>query len=132
MDVFEAFPNAIVTGVWQIGQYQRGSLVGSVWDADEAQQIDVIIDEGDDSNINAGDNAEALDADLLLYVRPGQLPTTNPRALASGYLVYDSENGDYFAIIKADMGRNQDSGQIEHVELFLRQTDATAISTESL
>lgn len=131
MDVFSAFPNAIVSGVWQISQYQRGSLVGSVWDADEATSLDVIIDEGDNSNINAGSNAEPLEADLLLYAIPDQLPTTNPRALASGYLLYDSENEDYFAIIRADIGKNQDTGEIEHIELFLRQTDATLIHTES-
>ena len=131
MDVFSAFPNAIIYGVWQISQYQEGSLVGSVWDADSASDLDVIIDEGDNTNVNAGSNPQALDADLLLYVKPSQLPTLNPRALASGYLVYDSENDDYFAIIRADIGKNQDAGDIEHVELFLRQTDATLIKTES-
>lgn len=123
MDVFEAFPNAIVSGVYQIGAYQRGSLVGAVWDAEKAVDLDVIIDEGDNSTITTAPNAEPLTADMLLYVRPEQLPTTNPRALASGYLVYDSENDDYFAIIDASLGKNQDNGRLEHVELLLRQTE---------
>ena len=131
MDVFESFPNAIVSDVWQIAQYQEGSLVGSVWDADEAVSLDVIIDEGDASNLNYGSNAEALDADLLLYVRPEQLPTTNPRELTSGYMLYDSENGDYFAIIRASNGKNQETGKIEHLELLLRQTDAIIAKSES-
>ena len=123
MDVFEAFPNAIVSGVYQIGSYQRGSVVGAVWDADNAVNLDVIVEEGDKSSINTAPNAEPLDADLLLYARPEQLPTTNPRALAAGYLIYDSVNDDYFAIIDASIGKNQDNGTIEHIELLLQQTE---------
>lgn len=123
MDVFEAFPNAIVSGVYQIGSYQRGSVVGAVWDADNAVDLDVIVEEGDKSSINTAPNAEPLDADLLLYARPEQLPTTNPRALAAGYLIYDSVNDDYFAIIDASIGKNQDNGTIEHIELLLQQTE---------
>jgi len=132
MDVFSAFPNAIISGIWKIAKYQRGGVVGTYWDADNAYTLDVIVDEGDVSNINAGSNAETLDADLLLYAKPSQLPTTNPRALASGYLVYDSENGDSFAVINAGIGKNQENGEIEHIELLLKQTDiATIESSES-
>lgn len=123
MDVFEAFPAAIVNGVWQIAAYQRGGVVGAVWDAENASELDVIIDEGDDSTINGAPNTEPLDADLLLYAKPDQLPSTNPRALAAGYLLYDSENDDYFAIVDASLGKNQETGELEHVELLLRQTE---------
>lgn len=123
MDVFEAFPNAIVSGVYQIGLYQRGSVVGAAWDANSAVNLDVIVEEGDKSSINTAPNAEPLNADLLLYARPEQLPTTNPRALAAGYLIYDSVNDDYFAIIDASIGKNQDNGKIEHIELLLQQTE---------
>lgn len=123
MDVFEAFPAAVVSGVWQIAAYQHGGIVGSVWDAENATDLDVIVDEGDNSDINSAPNAEPLDADLLLYVKPSQLPTTNPRALAAGYLLYDSENDDYFAVIDASLGKNQETGELEHIELLLRQTE---------
>lgn len=123
MDVFEAFPNAIVSGVWQIAPYQRGSLVGAVFDAEGASNLDVIVDEGNSSTIDSGPNAEPLDADLLIYAKPAQLPTTNTRALASGYLLYDSENGDYFAIVDASVGKNQETGEIEHIELLVKQTE---------
>lgn len=124
MDVFSAFPNAVVSGRFTIGSYQRGTVDGNqfVKEAD----LDVIIDEGDASDIGSAPNAETLTADLLLYVKPEQLPTTNTRALASGYLIYDSEYEDYFAIINASAGKNQDAGQTEHIELLLRQTDAEA------
>lgn len=123
MDVFEAFPNAVISGVYQIGSYQRGGVLGAVWDAENAVNLDVIVDEGDGSSINAAPNAEPLDTDLLIYAKPSQLPTTNPRALAAGYLVYDSEADDYFAIVDAGLGKNQETGQLEHVELLLRQTE---------
>lgn len=124
MDVFSAFPNSIVSNVWMIGAYQRGSVVGNVFDISSASLLNVIIDEGDVTNINASPNAETIDADLLLYVKPSELPTTNPRALASGYLVYDSVNKDFFAVVNASIGKNQDTGEIEHIELLLKQTDS--------
>lgn len=122
MDVFSAFPAAVVSGVYSIGSYQRGTLEGNqfVKEAD----IDVIVDEGDIGDIGAAPNAEVIDADLLLYAKPGQLPTTNPRALTAGYMIYDAENDDYFAIIDASIGKNQETGTIEHIELKLRQIDA--------
>lgn len=123
MDVFEAFPAAVVSGVWQIAAYQRGGILGAVWDGENATDLDVIVDEGDNSDINSAPNTEPLDADLLLYVKPGQLPTTNPRALAAGYLLFDSENEDYFAIIDTSLGKNQETGELEHIELLLRQTE---------
>lgn len=123
MDVFEAFPAAIVSGAWQIAAYQRGGIVGAVWDAENASELDVIVDEGDASTINGAPNAEPLDADLLIYAKPAQLPTTNTRALVAGYLLYDRENSDYFAIVNASVGKNQETGEIEHIELLLRQTE---------
>lgn len=123
VDVFSAFPGAIVSNVWQIAGYQAGTLIGAEFNATEAINLDVIVDEGDDTNINSGSNAQPIDADLLLYAKPEQLPTTNPRALVAGYLIHDSENDDYFAIVDASLGKNQDTGELEHVELLIKQTD---------
>lgn len=123
MDVFDTFPEAIISGVWQIAEYQRGGVVGTVWDAENASSLDVIVDEGSASNINSAPNAEPIDADLLMYAQPSQLPTTNPRELVAGYLVYDSENDDYFAIVDASYGKNQETGELEHIELLLQQTE---------
>lgn len=124
MDVFSAFPGAVVSGRFTIGSYQRGTVEGNQF-LNEGT-LDVIIDEGDASDIGSAPNAEALTADLLLYAKPVQLPTTNPRALASGYLICDAENDDYFAIINASIGKNQQTGNIEHIELLLRQTEVIA------
>lgn len=121
MDVFSAFPSAVVSGQYFIGRFQRGSVEGNQFI--NYGPLDVIIDEGDSGRIGDAPNAEALEADLLLYVKPNQLPTTNTRALTAGYMIYDSEYDDYFAIIDASIGKNQELGEIEHIELLLRQTE---------
>lgn len=128
MDVFKAFPGAVVSGVYSIGSYQRGTLEGNqfVKEAD----IDAIIDEGDTGDIGMAPNAEALEADLLMYVRPDQLPTKNPRALTAGYMIHDECADDYFAIVDASIGKNQHTGRIEHIELLLRQIEAIGESID--
>lgn len=123
MDVFSAFPGAVVSGRFSIGSYQRGTLEGNQFSL--ISSLDVIIDEGDIGEIGRAPNAETLEANILLYVKPEQLPTTNPRALTAGYIIYDQEYDDYFAIINASVAKNQNVGQIEHIELLLRQTEAT-------
>lgn len=126
MDVFSAFPAAVVSGVWKIAAYQRGTVLGVVFDLEKASELDVIVDESDAGSIDSAPNAEPLDADLILYARSEQLPTLNVRALVAGYLLYDSDNDDYFAIVDAGAGRNQETGNVEHVELFVKQTEVAA------
>ena len=109
--------------MWQISASQRGGLIGTVFDAENAVGLDVIVDEGNATTIDSAPNAEPLDADLLIYVQPAQLPTTNTRALVAGYLLYDSESDDYFAIVDASVGKNQETGEIEHIELLVKQTE---------
>ena len=121
IDVFSAFPSAVVSGVYSIGSYQRGTVEGNQFT--KIANLDAIVDESDMGEIGLAPNAEVLDADLLMYAKPSQLPTTNTRALVSGYMIYDADNDDYFAIINAGIGKNQETGQIEHIELLLRQID---------
>lgn len=119
LSIFEVFSGAIVSGVWQIGHCQRGSVVGNVFvkDAD----IDVIIDEGSNSQIDT--TPESLHADLLVYVRPEQMPTIRANKLVSSFMLYDSSEDDYYQIIDAGVGKNQHKGVIEHLELKVVQTE---------
>lgn len=119
--VFEAFPNGIISGVYQIGRCQRGTLEGNRFA--KTGDLDVLVDEGGYAEINNAPNAAGLSIDLLMYAKPEQLPTTNTRALVSSYMIYDSERDDYFAITRAGLGKNQETGEIEHVELELTQTE---------
>lgn len=126
--VFSAFPNALISGRYSIGKYQRGTLIGNVFD--KYGDLEVIVDEGQSSSISNAPNAETITADLLMYARPEELPTTNVRELASSCMIYDTETGDYFEIIDASVGKNQENGQIEHIQLLLRQTEAGDAESE--
>lgn len=117
--IFDAFPNAIVYGVWQIGVCQHGTVVGNQFT--KISDVDVVVDEGSSSNVNT--TPEALNSDILIYACPNQIPTINTNALVSDYMMYDSENDKYYEIVDAGIGMNQHTGQIEHIELRLLQTE---------
>lgn len=123
ISVFEVFRNAIITGEWEIGTCQHGSVVGNVFE--KVADLDVILDEGSNSNVNA--TPETLNSDLLVYVKPEQLPTTRTRKLVSGYMLHNSVDDDYFEIIDAGIGKNQHTGQIEHLELKVVQTEVADV-----
>jgi len=119
--IFNAFPNAIITGVWQIGTCQHGTLIGNIFT--KTGDIDVIIDEGNNSSVNT--DIETLKSDMLLYCKPEQMPTLNTNTLVSGYMLYNSEEDSYYMIIDAGIGKNQHTGNIEHIELKVVQTEVT-------
>lgn len=120
MTVFDAFPNAIEQG-WQIAQVTYSSITGNT--VTNGADIDVIIDEGSSSDANQAPNAAGLYADTLVYTKPDQMPTTDTSALVAGYVLIDP-NERTWEIIDAGQGKNQDNGQIEHIELKIRQIGA--------
>lgn len=117
--IFDAFPNAIVSGVWQIGSCQHGTVVGNEFK--RIASIDVIVDEGFNSSINS--TPETLSSDMLIYCMPCQMPSLNANTLVSGYMLYNTVDDTYFQIVDAGMGKNQHTGEIEHIELRLVQTE---------
>lgn len=119
ISIFKAFANAIISGVWQIGTSKRGSVVGTTFT--KVADLDVVIDEGSSADIST--TPEELKSDLLVYVKPEQMPTIRTNKLVSGYLLYDSSEGDYYEIIDAGVGKNQHTGEIEHLELKVVQTE---------
>lgn len=121
LSVFEAFPNALIRGIYQIGKCQRGTLEGNRFV--KIRDLDVLVDMGDYSDINNAPNAAELMSDMLLYCKPEQLPTIYSKKLCSTYMIYDSQNDDYFQIVRANWGKNQNTGELEHVELELVQTE---------
>lgn len=120
LSIFRAFPNAIITGVWSIGQFQHGSIVGNVFN--KCADLDVIVDEGSSSKIDK--RVEELKSDLLIYVNPAQLPTLSTNKLVSAYMLYNRDEDAYYEIIDAGIGKNQETNIIEHVELKVVQVDA--------
>lgn len=121
MTVFDAFPNAIIQV--KIAQIAYSSITGNDIDLENAETIDAIVDEGSSSDANPSPNAAGLYADTLIYTRPEQLPTTDTSTLVSDYAIIDSQDRTW-EITDAGVGKNQDSGQIEHVELRIRQVGA--------
>lgn len=119
--IFNAFPKAIISGVWQIGTCQHGTLIGNVFE--KTADIDVVIDEGNNSSIDT--DIETIKSDMLIYCRPEQMPTLNTNTLVSGYMLYDSSEDNYYMIVDAGVGKNQHTGVIEHIELKVVQTEVT-------
>lgn len=128
--IFNAFPNAIISGVWVIGTCQHGTVVGNTFNA--LNGLDVIIDEGYNSDINT--TPEAINSDMLLYVKPCQMPkevnqlmTTSQivTALVTNYMLYNTADDSYYMIVDAGVGKNQHTGRIEHIELKVLPTEVT-------
>lgn len=128
ISIFDAFPNAIISGIWQIGTCQHGTVIGNQFKSLRA--IDVIIDEGYNSNINT--TPETIGSDMLIYVKPCQMPKkvnklmmTNQIVieLVANYMLYNSANDTYYMIIDAGVGKNQHTGNIEHLELKVKETE---------
>ena len=125
LSIFKAFSNAIIYGVWQIGTSQRGTVTGSKFT--KVADLDVVLDEG--AAVNLTSTPEVLtsnrNSDLLVYVKPEQMPTTRANKLVSWYMLYDSVEGDYYEIIDVGIGKNQHTGLVEHLELRVVQTEVS-------
>lgn len=121
ISVFDAFRDGVIHGIYEIGRCARGTITGNQFVAEN--DLDTIIDDGNYTTIDNAPNAAEQMTDMLMYVKPDQLPTRNPRALAASYMIHDKTTDEYFAIVRANIGRNQHDGHIEHIELELTQTE---------
>lgn len=120
MTVFEAFPNAITE--WAIGKAKFSTITGNTVNTSQISTLHVIIDAGESSEPNQSPNAQAINSDTLIYCQPSELPTLNPAELCASYIVGPANSSIAYAIIDAGIGKNQETGVIEHVELKIRQT----------
>lgn len=119
MDVFEAFPNAIITAY--IAPISYGTIEGNR--LGQRQEIHIILDEGSNANQNPSPMNATIQSDSLIYCKPHEMPTTDASTLVADYAIINAD-GRIFAIEDAGIGRNQDTGRIEHIELKLRPTGA--------
>lgn len=122
MDVFEAFPEAIIRGQWQLGEVLRGTIRGKKFN--NSVSIDVIVDEGTYATTDRSPSAEYESSDTLIYARVSNLPTLDTAKLAANYIWYNVKTNGYYDIRQANLGKNQDTGVVEHVEFLLRPTEA--------
>ena len=128
--IFDAFPNAVISGVWQIGTCKHGTVVGNTYNS--INYIDVII--GEEYNSNVTTTPESVQSDLLLYVKPCQMPKEVNglmltgqivQGLVANYMLYNSATDSYYMIVDAGIGKNQHTGRIEHIELKVLPTEVT-------
>lgn len=122
MDVFEAFPEAIIGGEWQLGEVKRATVRGKKFG--NPVTLKVIVDEGTYAVTDRSPSAEYETSDTLIYARASDLPTLDTAKLAANYLWYNLKTNGYFNIREANLGKNQDTGAIEHVEFLIRPTEA--------
>lgn len=123
MNVFEAFPNAIEQ--MSIVEVDYGTVIGNT--TGEATTIRVIKDEVTTVDPTNSPNAASIATDTLLYVVPADLPTTDTSELVSSYIIQDAKGRSY-EIIDAGAGKNQHTGELEHIELKIRPTETIARS----
>lgn len=122
MDVFSIFPEAIISGAWELGQVKRGTRRGKEFS--DAVTVDVIIDEGTYSVTDRSPSAQYEDSDTLIYARASDLPTLDTATLGAGYMWHNVITDTYYNIREASLGKNQAGGVVEHVEFLLRPTEA--------
>lgn len=120
MDVFTAFPHAINNTDWELGEIKFSTAVGNEYA--KIKTLSVIVDEANGAKENQSPNVANLDADVLLYVKPDQLPTTNINRLVASYGIKNTTTDEYYQIVSVGIGRNQENNRIEHIELKLLPT----------
>lgn len=118
MTVFEAFPNGLEA--WKIGTMAYSTISGNA--AANWETINVIADEVQNQTKQTL-NAPGIESDTLLYCKPAELPSTSIPTLISDYAVKDPD-GRIYSIIEAATGKNFETGELEHIELIVRQTGA--------
>lgn len=127
MTVFDAFPNGIEE--WGLAIAHYSTLTGNTYElGDSAIKLHVIIDEAQSTDPNPAPNAQGIEADTLVYCIPDELPTLDTAALCAGYVCGPWTGEKVYSIIDAAIGKNQETGIIEHVELRVRQTTAEGVS----
>lgn len=121
MDVFNTFPEAVVAGVWELGQVRRGTRRGKEFS--NALVLEVIVDEGTYSVTDRSPSVQYEDSDTLVYARATDLPTLDTATLGAGYMWHHIPSDTYYNIREANLGKNQNKGAVEHVEFLLRPTE---------
>lgn len=117
MDVFSSFKNAIITDDWSLGVVEISTDVGRIYKDDGLKSV--IVDEGADGDIKAPD-ADVIRTDTLIYAMPSEMPTMNPAELVASYYWHCESTDQYYRIVEVGIGKNQDSGIVEHIEFRVR------------
>lgn len=121
MDVFEAFPNDIISEQYELGEVNYAMEEGTEFT--NGQLCDVIIEEENTAEHDRSTSANEEYTDMLIYARPEQMPTLVAAKLTNSYMWHNTVNDFYYEIITALLGKNQETGEVEHIEFKVRQTE---------
>lgn len=119
--VFEAFPNAIVSDDWKLGVLAENTEIGKQWS--DLGFKSVIVDEASTSDIDTAPSAEGITSDTLLYAKPSEMTGLSVAKFVASYYWYQVSADQYYRIIEVGVGKNQDNGQIEHIEFRIKPTE---------
>lgn len=121
MDVFKAFPAAIISDDWKLGQLIENTEVGKLWK--DLGFKSVIVDEVADGELDRSPSAEGITSATLIYAKPEEMPTSNVAEFIASYYWYQVSADQYYRIIEVGVGKNQDAGVVEHIEFRVRPTE---------
>lgn len=121
MDVFKAFPAAIISDDWKLGQLVENTEVGKLWK--DLGFKSVIVDEVADGELDRSPSAEGITSDTLIYAKPEEMPTSNVAEFIASYYWYQESADQYYRIIEVGVGKNQEAGVVEHIEFRVRPTE---------
>ncbi len=114
MNVFDAFPNAVET--WTMGKISRDTLTGDT--TLTGFDIEVICDDVKTSTLGGVSTPAEMDNDSLLFVKiNSNFSSLTTENITANYYVYDGIG--YYRIRQVGLGKNQHTGEIEHVELVV-------------
>lgn len=120
--VFDSFPYAIEQV--KLVELTFSTISGNTYEV--VATVDAIIDEGNSSvEHNAPQTASDITNGTLLYVRPEQMPSKDCEELSARYGVI--LHNKVFSIEDASLGKNQENGRLEHIELKVRQRSAIKV-----
>lgn len=125
MTVFEAFPNAVETDRWYWYQmsYSQARYGMIRYGNRTPLGPTITVDASDQKN---GENPANSEADILLYVLPKNGPAGNTPDVAASWTsgsidIVDAKNDVNYRVLKAEIGRNDQTNEVEHVELQLQK-----------
>lgn len=117
MTVFDVFPNAIISNVWELGELRRATEVGDRFEP--LRFVDVILDDVVSGDLDQSPNADGLNISTMIYAKPEQLPSLDTARYISSYCFHNTESDCYYEIRQVGVGKNQQTGRIEHFEFQL-------------
>lgn len=127
--VFEAFPKAIISDDWELGELVENTEVGKIFVSKGVKSV--IVDEAAYGNLNTSPSAEALTSDTLIYAMPAEMPGLNIAKYISSYYWHQKSSDQYYQIAEVGVGKNQSRGVIEHIEFRVQPTEIAGVGDES-